>query len=68
MCVAKGGVYGKCGGLTKMEVLKRFLRDEGFVILGAVLALIGARGHMIKIFTKMANDMINAAGEVSGGS
>jgi len=49
MCVAKGGVYGKCGGLTKMEVLKRFLRDEGgletvewafvlgFAILGAVL-------------------------------
>jgi len=62
-----------------MEALKRFVRDEsaletvewafilGFVILGAVLALIGARGHMINIFTKMANEMITAESEVAAG-
>ncbi len=56
-----------------MKALKRFLRDEsgletvewafilGFVILTAVVALIGARGSLTTIFNEMRDELSDAA-------
>jgi Flp pilus assembly pilin Flp len=61
-----------------MKALNRFLRDEsgletvewafilGFVVLAAVLALIGARDSLSTIFTEMRDELSEAAADVGG--
>ena len=64
----------------EMKALNRFLRDEsgletvewafvlGFVVLIAVVALIGAKDSLTTIFTEMRDELTIAAAEVGGGS
>ncbi|MHC4172953.1 MAG: Flp family type IVb pilin [Planctomycetota bacterium] len=63
-----------------MKALNRFLRDEsgletvewafvlGFVVLTAVLALVGARDSLSTIFTLMEDELVLAADGLGAGS